>query len=122
MAQTLPLPTSHERQLATKIHLFVWQGSIFKVPLSTLYRRKTDGGRELTNIAAKCRALYYNRMRTQENREGTLTGAWLKYWGIHKRSHNPPNRNTYPQHLEYLRMIEFDSAYVPPIGNGESLK
>jgi hypothetical protein len=61
-------------------------------------------------------------MRTQENREGTLTGAWLKYWGIHKRSHNPPNRNTFPQHLEYLRMIELDSAYIPPIGYEESPK
>jgi hypothetical protein len=61
-------------------------------------------------------------MRTQENREGKLTGAWLKYWGIYKRSHNPPNRNTFPQHLENPLMIEFDSAYIPPIGNGESSK
>jgi hypothetical protein len=36
IAQTLPLPTSHERQLATTIHWFVWKGSIFKLPLSTL--------------------------------------------------------------------------------------
>jgi hypothetical protein len=70
IAQTLPLPTTYERQLSTTINWFVWHGSIFKVLLSTLHKRKQDGGWNLINIAAKCGALFYNRMRTQERKGG----------------------------------------------------
>jgi hypothetical protein len=122
VAQTLPLPTTYERQLSATINWFVWHGSIFKVPLSTLHRRKQNGGWDLINIAAKCRALFYNGMRIQEHKGGTLTGAWLKHWGLHKRSSNPPKGNTLPTNLEYLRLIEIDSAYIRPMGNGESMK
>jgi hypothetical protein len=66
VAQLLPLPTSYERQLNTTINWYVWNGAIFKVPLSTLQRPKEEGGLDLINIGAKSRALYYYRMEKQK--------------------------------------------------------
>jgi hypothetical protein len=108
----LPLPTSYERQLNTTINWYVWIGAIFRVPLSTLQKPKEEGGMDLVHIAAKSRALYYNRMEIQNKKEGTMTAEWLKRWRLNKRSQTPPNRSAKPPHLEYIRLIEMDSAYV----------
>jgi hypothetical protein len=112
VAQILPLPTSYERQLNTTIDWYVWNGAIFKVPLSTLQRQKEKGGLDLVNIGATSRALYYHRMETQRKKDGSMTAEWLKRWGLNKRSQNLPNRNAIPPNLEYIRLIGMDSACV----------
>jgi hypothetical protein len=80
VAQILPLPTSYERQLNTTINWYVWNGAIFKVPLSTLQRPK-EGGLDLVNIGAKSRALHYHRMETQKKKDGAMSAELLKRWG-----------------------------------------
>jgi hypothetical protein len=43
-AQIFPMPLTCERQINTAITWFLWRGSIFRVPLSTIQRRKLQGG------------------------------------------------------------------------------
>jgi hypothetical protein len=43
--------------------IFIWKGDIFRVPLSTLYQPKEDGGWDLTNFSTKSHALLLYRMR-----------------------------------------------------------
>ena len=63
IAQIFPIPKDHVRQLATAIAWFIWKGMIFRVPMSTLQRKRTDGGLELLDIEAKCCALFLARPR-----------------------------------------------------------
>jgi hypothetical protein len=84
VAQVLPLPKIHERQLKTTMNWYVWHGDIFKVPLTTLQRLKREGGWEIVNVAAKSRALFLHRIREQGQKAGTITAGWLKYWGLYK--------------------------------------
>ena len=43
-AQIFPMPLTCERQINTAITWFLWRGSIFRVPLSTIQQRKLQGG------------------------------------------------------------------------------
>ena len=65
IAQIFPIPKEHVRQLPTAIVWFIWKGTIFRVPMSTLQRRRKDGGLELLDIEAKCHALFLTKMRDQ---------------------------------------------------------
>jgi hypothetical protein len=48
-----------------------------------------------------------------------LTAGWLRRWGLHTNSHNPPNRTvTHPQ-LKYMCLIETESAYMDQQERGE---
>jgi len=44
VTQTFPPPPDCIRQINTTISWFIWRGEIFRVPLSTLQRGKTEGG------------------------------------------------------------------------------
>jgi hypothetical protein len=78
LAQTYPPPNVCVRQLNTTIAWFLWQGDIFRVPLSTLQRRKDEGGWELKHLTAKSHALFLSRMHIQRTRPGTETAEWLR--------------------------------------------
>jgi hypothetical protein len=41
---------------------------------------------------------------------------WLKKWNLLQPSKNPPNRERTPATLDYLRILETDSAYIVPQG------
>jgi len=56
IAQIFPISKEHVRLLGTAIIWFICKGTVFRVPLSTLQRRRGDGGLELLDIEAKCRA------------------------------------------------------------------
>ena len=58
---------------------YIWRGAVFRVPISTLQRRKEDGGLELIDVAAKCRVLLIARLWVQGKREGSLTTEWLQF-------------------------------------------
>ena len=64
-AQILPPPSDCIRQMNTATSWYIWRGDIFRVPLSTLYKRKDQGGWALINVAAKCRALLLYRLQVQ---------------------------------------------------------
>jgi hypothetical protein len=87
-AQVLPIPKDCKRQIGTAVNWFLCKGGIFKVPVSTLQRNKREGGWGLIDIGAKCRALLYHRIQTQQQTKESLTAGWLQKWGI-----KTPNRN-----------------------------
>jgi len=78
-AQVLQPPSECLRQLVSAVVWYIWQGAIFRVPLSTLQRRKEDGGWHMMEVNIKCRALLIRRIWLQEQREGTMMAGWLQY-------------------------------------------
>jgi len=92
------------------------------VPLSTLQRRKEEGGWGLKHLTAKNHALLLNRLRTQRSREGRVTTEWLREWGLTGLSHNHPYRDGIPAKMGYLRRFAVDSACVAERGPTESTK
>ena len=82
IAQIYPLPDKCVRRLNTMISWYVWRGEIFRVPLSTLQRRKDEGRWDLIHLAAKSSALFLNWLDQQGLRSGTLTAEWLCTWGL----------------------------------------
>jgi hypothetical protein len=81
-AHIFPASKEHERQLLTAISWYILRGAFFRVPLSTLTRRTEEGGLNLIDIAAKCRALFLTRFWAQRERDGSLTVAWLNVWAL----------------------------------------
>jgi hypothetical protein len=71
-AQIYPAPTECVRQIVAAVAWFIWQGTIFRVPISTL-QKKREGGWDLTDVAAKFRALLLTRIWTQSQSAGTIT-------------------------------------------------
>ena len=120
--QILPLPSDCIRQLNTAMSWYVWKSDTFRVPLSTLYRRKEHGGLALTHAEAKCRALLLYRLQTLSQNARTTTAQWLKKWNLLQPSKNPPNRERIPATLDYLRILETDSAYIVPQGKTETVQ
>jgi len=124
IAQVFPITKEHARQIGTAISWYIWRGSIFRVPLSTLQRAPQKGGLGLSNVEAKCRALFISRLRTTAEHEGTLTEAWLqqwnlteawlKHWNLTKAHENPPDIRLIPRQYEYLRVYAQEMEYVTP--------
>jgi hypothetical protein len=100
--QIYPSPDKILRQLNTTIARFIWQGVIFRVPLSILQKPKEGGGWGLINPAAKCLALSIYRLRVQGIRKGTITADWMKWWELREPTKNPPYDKMTPKALEYL--------------------
>ena len=111
-SQIYPQPDLCVRQLNTTVSWFLWKGDKFLVPLSTLYRLKEEGGWDLTNLPAKSHAFLLYRMRQQVMKQGTVTSAWLRTWGLNVKGANPPFRDIIPENLEYLRRFAMVSVYV----------
>jgi len=57
VAQFYTPPATIIRQLNTTISYFIWKGSVFRVPLSTLQKAKHEGGLDLINPLSKCRTM-----------------------------------------------------------------
>jgi hypothetical protein len=76
-ARIFPITGDNIRQINTAIAWFLWQGSIFRVPLSTLQQQKQQGGWGLINITAKSRTLFFYCLQVQGQETGTLTAEWL---------------------------------------------
>ena len=116
-----PISKEHVRYLAKAIW-FIWKGTIFCVPMSTLQHRREEGGLELLDIEAKCRALFLTKMRDQGAKEGTLTTAWLQRWDLQKPEGNPPNVLRIPRTFEYLRIYALEWAYLELRRQEETLR
>jgi hypothetical protein len=98
-AQILPLTEEYRRQIETATTWYLWRGSIYHVPLSTLQRCKSTGGWNIVNINVKCRALVYYRLTLQSQTEESLTADWLRQWDIKFMRKNPPHIYRIPQYL-----------------------
>jgi len=69
-AQVFPAPRVCVRQLTLAVAWYIWLGATYiSVSISTLQRKKNQGGWELLNVAAKCGTLLNNGMH-----------SWHKYW------------------------------------------
>jgi hypothetical protein len=120
LAQIYPPPEVCARQLNSTIAWFLWREDIFRVPLSTLQRRKDEGGWGLKHLTAKSHALFLNRLHTQRSRQGTVRTEWLRQCGLTGLNHNTPYRDGIPATVGYLRRFAVDSAYVTERGPTES--
>jgi hypothetical protein len=117
-AQVLPAPSVQIRQFETAVAWFIWQGDIFRIPLSTLQKKK-KGGWGLTDMETKCRALRLYRIWMQIRRDGEITAEWLRYWNPQTQRGSPPHVEGIPRNLEYLSIYARDKAYVEPPKQGE---
>jgi len=113
-AQIFPPPTDIVKQINAAISYFIWKGSIFKVPLSTLQKPKREGGRALINVMAKCMTLFVMRMEKQCTKKGTLTAEWIRTWTRKSRPVNPPDITHTPKKLNYILRYILEMAYIMP--------
>ena len=114
IAQILMPTRAHAQQLTSICRWYIWQASIFRVPITTLQRPKQEGGWNLPNIELKCRTLLYNRIQINGGTDGTVMAHLFNTWDIRTLLPNPPQRNRIPKKLEYLQQYTIDMAYVPP--------
>ena len=114
LAQVLPPPTCHTQQLKSTCTWFIWKGAIFRVPITTLQRTEKSGGWALPDIALKCRALLFGRMRTLTARKDSATAALLGKWNITDTVENPPHISKIPSKLVHVRQYALVMAYVAP--------
>jgi len=98
-------PSECLRQIISAITWYIWQGATFRAPLSTLQRRKDEGGWGLIEVNNKCRALMITRIWLQGQREGAMMEEWQRYWRIQGMRDNPPHirKIPHPRIPAYLR-------------------
>jgi hypothetical protein len=118
-AQVFPLPRASAQRLMAAIACFLWQGEVFRVPISTLQRAKEEGGWGLLDVEAKCRAILFLRLWRQGQVDGSVVNAWHRYWRLRRYIANPPPCPVIPTKLAYLRQYASDLAYVDPPAPGE---
>jgi hypothetical protein len=53
-------------------------------------------------------------------KQGTISSAWMRTWGLKGKGVNPPYRDGIPGNLEYMRRFAMDSAYIDEQGIMES--
>ena len=105
----------------------VQSGSIFRVPLSTLYLAQREGGLGLIDIKAKCFTLFHNRCIQLLQRDATLIAEWITLWNRTVAPGNPPNTRSIPTDLKYL-WIFFDrfstslQLSLPPLGGPQTIR
>jgi hypothetical protein len=90
LAQALPPPGDCIRQLTTTISYFLWQGDLFRVPITTIQREKSQGGWDLLNILAKCRSILIIRLQKQLQATNSLAASWLTEWDVTTRGTYQP--------------------------------
>jgi len=120
--QILPAPHVYTQKLTTAVSWYIWKGTIFKVPTSTLQRTKQKGGMDLIDITTKCRALLLSRMYTQGQNACSATATWLREWKLIGRQENPPHALRIPGNLGYLQCFAIDMAYVQFPDQAESAR
>jgi hypothetical protein len=79
LAQIFPLARAQAQLLTTICSWYIWQGAVFRVPMTTLQLPKYRGGWGLLNIEGKCLTLLYYRLTRQAAENGTTTAALMKH-------------------------------------------
>jgi len=101
---------------------YIWRGTVFRVPVSTLQRPKQMGGWEMPDIEAKFTALLLYRMYLQGHRNGRVTAALLQIWNLTDRQANLPHATKLPTKLAYLYVYAVNMAYITPPEQDEALR
>ena len=110
------------QQLTTVCTWFIWQGAIFRVPVTTLQLPKEQGGWALANIDDKCKTLLYARLWFLCTKYNPITTTLMRMWNLTGHNENPPNFHGFPTGITYIRHYALDMAYVPPPGTQETMK
>jgi hypothetical protein len=87
-AQIFPNPKSCAQQIVAAIVWYIWRGSTFRVPVSTLQRLKGKGGWRMADVEMKCRACENVGAKSQKGICASGVATLLEYpkvWG------KPPN-------------------------------
>jgi hypothetical protein len=92
---------------------YLWKGSIFRVPLSTLYRENMEGGQNLTHVRFKCDALFLSCCMAQLALGNTLTAYRFQAWASFFIIDNPPGMRQIPVRFYYLRIYDRELCYMP---------
>jgi hypothetical protein len=108
------------RQINAAVSWHIWRGQKFRVPMSTLYKTKEQGGRGLINLVAKCRMLLLFRITDLGKKAQSITARWLGNWGLLHTRTTRPNKNRALDNFEYLQHLEIDSAYISARGMAQS--
>lgn len=111
-SQILPITEQYARQLMATVTYYIWKGSIFRVPNSTLCQPEIKGGLQMTDVKAKCHALFITRILLQQRQQDSLTAQWLTQHTHLVQYQNPPNWVQLPEALEYLRPFLQEIAYI----------
>ena len=104
VTQLLPIQDDQANQIQAILLQYIWQGSIFRVPATTLYKKPTEGGLDMIHIKAKCDTLYFFRLQQQRHNPDAFTAHWLDLHDACRHHHNPLNWEPLPPTLEYLRI------------------
>jgi hypothetical protein len=89
-AQIFPAPSLTIQNLTAAVTCFLWRETILRVPVAVLRARKTEGGWDLIDVAAKYRTLFFCRLHTPATRRGKATAAWFRQWNLSGPVPNPP--------------------------------
>ena len=122
IAQLLPLTARQAQHITTIILGQLWKGWIFRVPVSTLYNRTSEGGINMVDVRAKCATLYFMRMEQQRHIQELPTAQWLRTLYATIQWKNPPNMAYLPKELEYLTHYIHEWAYIGEKRNTETTK
>ena len=124
LAQILPPTKAHVQQLTTVCTWFIWQGAIFRVPVSILQLPKEQGGWALANIDAKCKTLLYARLWCFSTKDNSITTTLMRKWNLTGPTANPPPPNAHglPIGIPYIRQYALDMDYVPPPDPQETIQ
>jgi hypothetical protein len=112
VAHILPPLKAHTQQLTTICTWYIWQGATFRVPDTTLRRHQMQGGWELSDVAVKCGTLLLSRMWLLNLQEIFVTASWLHTLNLNGPLANPPNGNTIPNKVSYVKHYALDVAYI----------
>jgi len=82
LAQILPPTKEHVQQLTTVCTSLIWQGTIFRVPVSTLQLPKERGGWAMANICAKCKTPLKTRQRFLCTNNSNITTTLMRKWKL----------------------------------------
>jgi hypothetical protein len=113
LAQIIPPTNRHTQQLTTICTWFLWKGTTFRVPITTLQRPLSQGGWNVPDIAIKCQALLLGRMWKMVRQKGSATAALLQSWNITDKMDNPPTVYGIPRQMSHVYQYALNMAYAP---------
>lgn len=111
-AQVIPLSKNHARQITSAILWYLWQGSIFKVPYSTLCLPPTSGGIGLINIELKCLSLFLGRNKLLQENQTNFTAVWFEFWHTQIDMRIPLDIRIIPTNFSYLKVFIQEWCYL----------
>jgi len=117
-----PLTKEQVQQQTTVCTWFIWQGAIFRVPVTTVQIPKEQGGWALANTETKCKTLLYARLWFLCTKNSSITKSLMRKWNLTGPIAKPPNVHGLPNGITYIRHYALDMAYVPLPGPQETMK